>query len=97
MLTGEAVHRLNISNCVRPLDDDTPEALEARGVSACHCVQLPVTGIQYRALSPVGLGLDSRHEDALRTIGRDTEPSVGWLFACPIERARNLSNSTRDG
>ena len=45
----------------------------------------------------VGLGLDSRHENLLRPIGRDTEHSVGWLFACPIERARDLSSSTRDG
>jgi hypothetical protein len=36
MLTGEAGHRLNISNSIRPLDDDSPEELEARGVRACH-------------------------------------------------------------
>ncbi len=60
MLTGEAGHRLNISNCARPLDDDTPEELEARGVRACHCVQLLVTGIQYRALAGrIGLRLTS--------------------------------------
>lgn len=45
----------------------------------------------------VELGLESRHENLLRPISRDTEHSVGWLFACPIERARDLSNSIRDG
>ena len=45
----------------------------------------------------VKLGLDLSHENLLRTISRGTEHSVGWLFACPIERARGLSSSTRDG